>query len=236
MTKDDKRYFYLQMKRHHFPTLSSEVDSLTIFNMLIKKELISPRKVDVISDAFFRMKRHKLVSVLKGENENEKNPENVLGRDRKTTVPTIRYQQPPKRASSEQTLSSSKMERQSHTNKNVHVERRSSNLIQRSDTDQPLTDQFILNFCSNELGPDELMHLGVTGFKLPMVAIQRAQYDSKSTTDASIAVFTQWKNSAPLPVSTSWIRDGTMPPYTMRGLANALLECSLNNSYRKYFV
>lgn len=234
MTKDDKRYFYHQMKRNHFQSLSSEVDSLTIFNMLIKKELISPRKVDVISEAFFRMKRLKLVSILKGENENK--PENVLGRDRKTTVPNIRYQQPPKRASSEQTLSSSKMERQSYTNKNVHVERRSSNLIQRSDTDQPLTDQFILNFCSNELGPHELMHLGVKGFKLPMVAIQRAQYDYKLTAEACIAVFTQWKNSAPLPVSTSWIRDGTMPPCTMRGLANALLECGLNNSHRKYFM
>ena len=97
-----------------------------------------------------------------------------------------------------------------------------------------LTDQFILRFCTDDIGPDDLLQLGVKGFKLPFIVIQRAQYDSKNTLDATLTVFTQWKQQAPI-VGISEVTAGDMPPYSKKGLARALKDAQLNFVLHKYF-
>ena len=100
--------------------------------------------------------------------------------------------------------------------------------------DQTLTDQFVLKFCTEEIGPDELWQLGVKGFKLPFIVIQRAQYDSKTTLDATLSVFSQWKQQAPN-TDASRLPADAMPSYSTRGLANALRDAQLNYAWQKYF-
>ena len=193
MTKDDHRYFRLQMKRQLSLT-KDDLTSFEIFNLLIRRKLITSKDVKIILDAFFRMKRHGLISIL----EHGQTSQRKTNQDRKEIKPTFKPQ---------------------------------PNLIQ--DTSQTLTDPFILHLCTDDISPSQLMQLGVQGFKLPILAISRAQYDYRSL-DASIAVFTQWKNSAPLPSSTSWIHNGTMPSYTMRGLKRALEDSQMNHILIKY--
>ena len=94
-----------------------------------------------------------------------------------------------------------------------------------------LTDQFVLRFCTEEIGREELWHLGVEGFKLQFVVIQRALYDSKTVLEASITVFSRWKQQAPNS-EISTLPVGTMPPYNKKGLAKALSEAQLNSALK----
>ena len=218
MNEEDGSQFHQQM-RQDFHSLTDDVqDPFFLFNILIKENTEEQEKLQRISRFIRNMKNNELTTILfQDENNNDKTPQHEESTEQmKSSCSESRHPRTLKRSSTEQTLPPCKKTCQSNPDKSV---------------DQPLTDQFILSFCSEVIGPSELMNLGVKGFKLPIVAIQRAQYDSKRTTDASIDVFTQWKNSAPLPVSTRRIRDGTMPPYTMRGLRKALKECEMNNAF-----
>ena len=217
MNEEDCSQFHHQMKQEFHSLTDNVKDPLFLFNMLIKENMEEQEKLQRISRFIRNMKSNELMVLFQDENNYDQTPRREESTEQtKSSCSESRHPQTLKRSSTEQTLSPRKKTCQSNPDKSV---------------DQPLTDQFILRFCSEMIGPSELMNLGVKGFKLSIVAIQRAQYDSKRTLDASIDVFTQWKNSAPFPVSTSWIRDGTMPPYTMRGLRKALKECNMNYAY-----
>ncbi|KAI6661932.1 Tyrosine-protein kinase TXK-like [Oopsacas minuta] len=191
MTKTNAYYLHQQMKRY-FPFLTKEIqEPHYLFKLLIDHGFMSSEDTTVLTNAFFAMKRHDLVSILTEEPEMS-----VIRKQRSHSSVSLRE---------------------------VHNEPL-----------RPLTDQFIYTFCREEIGPNDLLGLGVNGFRIPLAAIQRAKYDANNILDATIAVFTYWKQQAPLS-DLSDLPTDSMPPYTMEGLAKALKDAQLNYPLRKYF-
>ena len=102
------------------------------------------------------------------------------------------------------------------------------------DRDTSISDKFVLQLCNQDISPDNLCQLAVNGFKLPFVVLQRAKYDSKTTVEASLSVFSHWRQQAPYR-DVSMLSADSMPPYTKEGLARALKDAQLNYILHKYF-
>ena len=180
MTKSDEYYLHQQMKRRIF-SLSKETERpLTIFNLLIEEGLIGPEDTNMLIEAFFGMKRHEILAIIR-EIEQPTHP--VIPRSQPRTVITA----------------------------------------------PQLTDKFIYEFCSEEIGPNDLLPLGHKGIGLPRDVIKRNICDNRITLDASLSIFACWKDYTHRHENND-MRVEAIPPFTMSGLAKALKDATLTHA------
>ena len=179
MTKSDEYFLHQQMKRCIFSLSEETEEPLIIFNLLIEIGLISPDDTYMLMDAFFGMKRHAILAIIR----------------------EIEQPRPPIRSSSVP---------------------HSHSIAKRYSTQ--LTEKFIYEFCREELGPNDLMPLGLKGLKLPRDVTQRTISNNRITLNASLALFARWREY------TSCNEDDVTPPFTMSGLTEALKDAQLTRA------
>ena len=183
MTNSDEFYLHQQMKIRLY-SLNEEIEPpLTIFNLLIEEGLIGPDDTNVLIEAFFGMKRHEILAI-------------------------IREIEPPR----------------------THIKSRSQPHIIIKEPPQ-LTEKFIYDFCSEELGPNDLLPLGHQGLKLPQDVIKQNMREYKITLDASLAIFASWKNYRHL-YETNFTATEAIPPFTTSGLVKALKDANLTSALK----
>ncbi len=93
--------------------------------------------------------------------------------------------------------------------------------------EETLTDQYVLTMCK-ELTPSDLTDLTVAGFGLGLSVVTRARYDTKTTVDAAINIFREWKNVAPIN-EFSRPHGNKVPVYSKSGLKLAFKSARLNH-------